>query len=415
MVEKGAGRTRRGLGKRARRTQSAQGARRKRSSRVSHDAARKLRVGIIFGGKSGEHEISLLSAQSVMRAMNKDKYDIVPIGITSEGRWLMSGDPLKALTGGQATMPKLLDAGAKPLPRRATADVSRALTLGARRSGESPLDVIFPVLHGPMGEDGTVQGLFELADIPYVGAGVAASAVGMDKAAMKDVFRARGLPIVPHLIVLRSKWERDPSAVMKEIEDQIGFPCFVKPANLGSSVGVTKVHDYVELDAALAEAASYDRKLVVEWAVPHAREIECSVLGNDGPIASLPGEVKPGREFYDYHAKYFDEHTQLIVPAPLSEELTAQVRELAIRAFKAIDCAGMARVDFLLAGETDELYLSEINTIPGFTSVSMYPRMWEASGISYAELIDRLIDLALERHADKKRSRTTRLAGEGAE
>ena len=405
MVKQGAGRK-----KRLRKSTRAGSARRKRA-----EARHKVRVGVIFGGKSGEHEISLLSAQSVMRAMNKDKYEIVPIGITSEGRWLSGGDPLKALTGGQMTMPKLLDAGGKPMPRHAFGDVSRALTLGARRSGEPPLDVIFPVLHGPLGEDGTVQGLFELADLPYVGAGVAASAVGMDKVMMKDVFRAHGLPIVPHLTLLRSRWEGDPSEVMKEIEDKISFPCFVKPANLGSSVGITKVHNPVELDAALAEAASYDRKLLVEWAVPQAREIECSVLGNDDPIASLPGEVKPGREFYDYEAKYFDERTQLIVPAPLSEEMTARVRELAIRAFKAIDGAGLARVDFLLASETNELYLSEVNTIPGFTAVSMYPRMWEASGISYSELIDRLIDLALERYADKKRSRTARTSDEGSE
>ena len=265
-----------------------------------------------------------------------------------------------------------------------------------------------------MGEDGTVQGLFELADIPYVGAGVMSSAVGMDKAVMKDVFRAHGLPIVPHLVFLRGEWDRNPTEVMAQIEARFGFPCFIKPANLGSSVGISKAHGHVELDAALAEAAVYDRKLLAEMAVPHVREIECSVLGNDDPIASLPGEVKPGREFYDYEAKYFDESTQLITPAPLSEELTARVRDLAIRAFRSIDGAGMARVDFLLNGETGELFVNEINTIPGFTSVSMYPRMWQATGISYEELIDRLIDLALERHADKKRNRTVK-ANEGGE
>jgi D-alanine-D-alanine ligase len=377
-----------------------QGARRK--SQTSH----KVRVGVVFGGQSGEHEISLLSAQSVMRAMDKDKYEIVPIGVTQEGRWLAGGDPLKALTGGQVTMPKLL--GTRVVSRPSSA-VSRALlpsVAGARYS--DAVDVIFPVLHGPMGEDGTVQGLFELANVPYVGAGVMASAVGMDKAVMKDVFRAHGLPVAPHLIFLRSEWECDPTAMMMEIESRLGFPCFVKPANLGSSVGITKVHSYVELDAALAEAASFDRKLLVEMAVPRAREIECSVLGNDDPMASVPGEVKPGREFYDYEAKYFDKRTQLIIPAPISGELTARVRDLAIRAFRAVDCAGMARVDFLLASETGELYVSEINTIPGFTAVSMYPKMWEASGISYPELIDRLIQLALERHADKKRTRTVK-------
>jgi D-alanine-D-alanine ligase len=387
MVKQGAGR-------------KTQGARRN-----TKHAIRKARVGVIFGGQSGEHEISLLSAQSVMRAMDKDKYDIVPIGITSEGRWLLTGDPLKALTGGQMTMPKLLDA---PLARYAPAQVSRALALGARRAGEPPLDVIFPVLHGPMGEDGTVQGLFELADIPYVGAGVTSSALSMDKAVMKDVFCAHGLPVPPYLVFLRSQWEYDPEAVMAYIESKLGFPCFIKPANLGSSVGISKAHDHVELDAALAEAASYDRKIVAEQAVPRAREIECSVLGNDDPIASLPGEVKPGREFYDYEAKYFDARTQLIVPAPLPDQVIARVRELAIRAFKAVDCAGMARVDFLLSAETGELYVSEVNTIPGFTAVSMYPKMWEASGLAYPELIDRLIELALERHADKKRTRSSR-------
>jgi D-alanine-D-alanine ligase len=284
--------------------------------------------------------------------------------------------------------------------------VSRALlpSVASARHSDA-VDVVFPVLHGPMGEDGTVQGLFELADVPYVGAGVMASAVGMDKAVMKDVFRVHGLPVAPHLVFLRREWECDPAAVMTQIESRLGFPCFVKPANLGSSVGITKVHGYVELDAALAEAASFDRKILVEMAVPQAREIECSVLGNDDPIASVPGEVKPGREFYDYEAKYFDERTQLIIPAPIPAELVARVRELAIRAFRAVDCAGMARVDFLLASETGELFVSEINTIPGFTAVSMYPKLWAASGIPYPELIDRLIQLALERHADKKRSR----------
>ncbi len=369
-----------------------------------HGAARKVRVGVVFGGRSGEHEISLLSAQSVMQVMNKDKYEIGPIGITLEGKWISGGDPLKVLTGGQMTMPQLLGS---PVAGHLSSAVSRALVPGARQEGEPALDVIFPLLHGPMGEDGTVQGLFELAGLPYVGAGVMASAVGMDKAVMKDVFRAHGLPVGPYLVVLRHQWERDPIAVMSQIEAELGFPCFIKPANLGSSVGITKVHGPVELDAALAEAASFDRKMVAEAAVAEARDIECSVLGNDKPLASLPGEVKPKREFYDYTAKYLDEQTQLIVPAPLSEELIARIQELSIRAFKAVDCAGMARVDFLLSGTTGELYLSEINTIPGFTRVSMYPKMWQASGLPYEELIDRLIELALERHADKKRSRVT--------
>jgi len=365
-------------------------------------AVRKVRVGVIFGGKSGEHDVSLMSAQSVMRAMDRNKYEIVPIGITKEGRWLTGGDSLKALTGGQMTMSKLLGS---PFVIDSPPVVKHALVPGGRGSGPPPVDVIFPVLHGPMGEDGTVQGLLELADIPYVGAGVMASAVGMDKAVMKDVFRAHGLPVVPYLVFLRSEWERDPTAVMAQVAEQLGFPCFVKPANLGSSVGITKVHGYIELDAALAEAASFDRKVLAEAAVPQAREIECSVLGNDDPIASMPGEIKPAHEFYDYEAKYFDERTQLIVPALIPAELIARVRELAIRAFRVVDCAGMARVDFLLSSETGELYVSEVNTIPGFTAVSMYPKMWEASGLAYQELVDRLIQLALDRHADKKRSR----------
>ncbi len=394
MKKQNAGRKRQGTGR------SVQGAgSRKPGARA---AVRKVRVGVIFGGKSGEHDVSLMSAQSVMRAMDRNKYEIVPIGITKDGRWLTGGDSLKALTGGQMTMSKLLGS---PFVIDSPPVVKHALVPGGRRSGPPPVDVIFPVLHGPMGEDGTVQGLLELADIPYVGAGVMASAVGMDKAVMKDVFRAHGLPVVPYLVFLRSEWERDPTAVMAQVAERLGFPCFVKPANLGSSVGITKVHSYIELDAALAEAASFDRKLLAEAAVPQAREIECSVLGNDDPIASMPGEIKPAHEFYDYEAKYFDERTQLIVPARIPDELIARVRELAIRAFRVVDCAGMARVDFLLAGETGELYVSEVNTIPGFTAVSMYPKMWEASGLAYQELVDRLIQLALDRHADKKRSR----------
>lgn len=416
-------------------------------------AKRKIRVGVIFGGQSGEHQISLISAQSVMRALDPHRYEVVPIGITLEGRWLTTGDPLAALTGGQATMAKLL-AGEAPVvdaqrlkqvapaeqlplglpvneagagernpdaadqapgadPRieagyRAAAVESRELIPGTREAGIPAVDVIFPVLHGPYGEDGTLQGLLELADIPYVGAGVMASAVGMDKAVMKDVFAAHGLPVVPHRVVKRRDWERDPTAVMERIVRDIGLPCFVKPANLGSSIGINKAHDIAGLDEALADAAQYDRKLLAEMAVPQAREIECSVLGNDEPIASAPGEVVPSREFYDYAAKYLDsgeDASQLLIPAPISEELTARVRDLSIQAYLALDCAGMARVDFLLSRQTGELYLGEVNTIPGFTHISMYPRLWAAAGMSYPELIERLINLALERHADKKRSR----------
>ncbi|MCX7682858.1 MAG: D-alanine--D-alanine ligase [Anaerolineae bacterium] len=369
---------------------------------------RKLRVGVIFGGRSGEHEISLISARSVMEAMDKDKYEIVPIGITKDGRWLASGDPMKALTGGDnaASGPAALlgDPSRRALMRLE----ERERALEATRLAE--LDVIFPVLHGPYGEDGTVQGLLELAGIPYVGAGVTASSLGMDKAIFKDLMRAHGLPVVDYVMIKRREWERDPEGVLASIEARFDYPVFTKPANLGSSVGVSKCHDRAGLMAGLNEAARYDRKLLVERAVPAAREIEVSVLGNDDPIASLPGEIIPSREFYSYEAKYLDEGeraSKLLIPAPISPELTARVRELAVRAYQAIDCAGMARADFLLSGTTGELYINELNTIPGFTAISMYPKLWEASGIPYPELIDRLIELAIERHQDKERSETS--------
>ena len=364
---------------------------------------RKIRVGVIFGGKSGEHEVSLASAQSIMRAIDKNKYEVVPIGVTLEGRWLTHGDPLKALTGGQASMAQLLQSVPAPDPGLP----HRELIPGTETSGIPDVDVIFPVLHGTFGEDGTVQGLLELADIPYVGAGVMASAVGMDKAVMKDVLRSHGLPVVDHLVVKRVEWQADPDSVRKSVKAGIGYPCFVKPANLGSSVGISKAHSADELGAAIDEAAQYDRKLLIEKSVEQAREIEVSVLGNDNPIASAPGEVIPSREFYDYAAKYLDDASELLIPAPLDDATTQRVRQLALEAYLAFDCAGMARVDFLLSRATGELFIGEVNTIPGFTKISMYPKLWEASGIPYSELIDRLIDLALERHADRRRSRTT--------
>jgi len=360
--------------------------------------AKKLRVGVIFGGRSGEHEVSLVSAQGIMNAMDKEKYEIIPIGITKEGRWLTTGDPMELLQSGG--------------PDVQIADVERAepgtreLVPGMREAGFPQVDVVFPVLHGPYGEDGTVQGLLELADIPYVGAGVLGSALGMDKIAMKAILRSHGLPVVEHLPLKRKDWERDPEAMMSLIEGKLGYPCFIKPANLGSSVGVSKVHERSELAPALNLAARYDRKMLAERAV-NAREIECSVLGNDEPIASVPGEIVPCREFYDYIAKYIDDRSELIIPADLPPELTRRVQELSIAAFLAVDCAGMARVDFLLDKDTGELYIGELNTIPGFTPISMYPKLWEASGISYSELIDRLIELALERYADKSRSETS--------
>jgi D-alanine-D-alanine ligase len=366
---------------------------------------RKIRVGVIFGGKSAEHEVSLNSAQNVMRALDKNKYEVVPIGIDKTGRWLTRGDPLQALTSGQTSLPQLLESGYRIVDDLAT---GREVIPGSQTAALPDVDVIFPVLHGPFGEDGTVQGLLELADIPYVGAGVMSSAVGMDKVAMKDLFRSHGLPVPDYLVVKRHEWEAGPDDVLDRVTRSVGYPCFVKPANMGSSVGVHKVRAVGELAAALSDAANYDRKLLAEYAVPKAREIECSVLGNDEPIVSVPGEVVPGHEFYDYEAKYLDDSSQLLIPAPLDPELTERVRALSIKAFLALDCAGMARADFLLARDTNELYISEINTIPGFTRISMYPKLWEATGLPYGELIDRLIQLALERHADKQRASTNR-------
>lgn len=373
-------------------------------------AKRKIRVGVIFGGKSGEHEVSLQSAQSVMRAIDKDKYEIVPIGITHEGRWLASGDPLKALTDGRLSMPQLLGSGFA-LEKEANGAVAapsagrHELVPGAKAGGIPHIDVVFPVLHGTFGEDGTIQGLLEMADLPYVGASVMASAVAMDKVIMKDVLRSHGLPVTPHVVVTRARWEADPAAIREQVAKSIGYPCFVKPANLGSSVGISKAHSAAEIDAAIDLAAQYDRKIMVERCVEQAREIEVSVLGNDDPIASVPGEVVPDREFYDYAAKYLDSDSELLIPAPLEREVAEQIRALALDAYLAFDCCGMARVDFLLSQATGEIFISEVNTIPGFTSISMYPKLWEATGIAYPELIDRLIDLALERHAEKHRSR----------
>ena len=363
---------------------------------------KRLKVGVIFGGKSAEHEVSLSSAQNVMRALDKNKYEVIPIGISKEGQWLLRGDPLAALTNGQASLPQLLESGYQIVDDLAS---GREVIPGSHAASLPDVDVIFPVLHGPFGEDGTVQGLLELADIPYVGAGVMSSAVGMDKAAMKDLFRSHHLPTPRYLVVKRREWERTPAQVAERVMAEIGYPCFVKPANMGSSVGINKVHRPDELAPAIHDAAQYDRKLMVEAAVPEAREIECSVLGNDDPIASVPGEVVPGHEFYDYAAKYIDDSSDLLIPAPIDPALAQRVRDLSIAAFLALDCAGMARADFLLSRETGELYLSEVNTIPGFTRISMYPKLWEASGLSYRELIDRLIQLALERYDDRHRTR----------
>lgn len=366
----------------------------------------KINVGIIFGGRSGEHEVSLASARSVMDAINKDKYNVVPIGIDKNGQWIAGNDPLQTLASGASGSPAVLLAD--PTHRGLMRLETREQALTTIKLAD--LDVIFPVLHGPYGEDGTMQGLLELAGIPYVGAGVVGSALGMDKAVFKDVMKAHDLPIIDYLTVKRKAWQDDPAHILAQVEATLAYPVFAKPANLGSSVGISKCHDRTELVAGLDEAARYDRKLLVEAAVPQAREIEVSVLGNDDPIASVPGEVIPSREFYSYEAKYIDEGenaSRLLIPAPLSPELTERVRKMAVQAYLAIDCAGMARADFLLCGESGPLYINELNSIPGFTRISMYPKLWAATGISYPELIDRLIALALERFEDKNRSETS--------
>lgn len=362
---------------------------------------RKLRVGVLFGGRSGEHEVSLTSAKGIMAALDKQKYEVVPIGITKTGQWLTGGNIHQQLLDTAAGHP-VLEAGGKGEP--VTPPVENALALPISATG--PLDVVFPVLHGPFGEDGTVQGFLELVGIPYVGAGVTASATGMDKAVCKDIFRAHGLPIVIHRVFLRRQWQNDREAVLDECEAAIPYPMFVKPANLGSSVGVHKVKNRAELQAGLDDAARFDRKLIVEQGL-EAREIEVSVLGNDEPIASVPGEIIPSREFYSYAAKYIDNSSELLIPAPLSQEHTGLIQQLAIMAFKALDCAGLARVDLMLEKATGEVFINEVNTMPGFTPISMYPKLWEASGLTYSQLLDRLIELALERHADKQQSETT--------
>jgi D-alanine-D-alanine ligase len=361
---------------------------------------KKIRLGILFGGRSGEHEVSLTSAASLLKALDPAKYEVVPIGITRQGRWLLGSAADKLLPGvlknGKPVTPSVDPTGPGLIP----------LSLAERGpSNRRPaVDVIFPVLHGTFGEDGTLQGLLELAGIPYVGAGVLGSAVGMDKDVMKRLFRDAGLPVVPWIVILRGKWVEEPRTARKLIEREIGYPLFVKPANLGSSVGISKVRRARELAPALDLAARYDRKILVEKAVD-AREIECSVLGNDRPEASVSGEVVPINEFYDYEAKYIKEGSELIIPAKLTKRQSATVRKLAVAAFRAVDCAGMARVDFLMDRKSGTVFVNEINTIPGFTPISMYPKLWEASGIPYPRLVDRLVALALERHREKRRTR----------
>ena len=372
----------------------------------------RLRVGVVFGGRSGEHEVSLASAASVIAALEELGHAVVPLGIARSGRWVVGGDPLRALAADARVA--LPSGDADGAVKKALADRAEAVDTASGQSlvrtepaGSLPLelrqglDVVVIMLHGPYGEDGTIQGLFELADVPYVGASVLASAVGMDKVTMRAVFQAHGLPMAEYVVVHRHEWRSARARVAARVAQTLGFPCFVKPANLGSSVGISKVRDAAALPAAVDLAARHDRKIVVERAV-RGREIEVSVLGNDEPAASLPCEITYESEWYDYSTKYLEGQARVTVPAPVSPEITRQVRELAIAAFRAIDCSGMARVDFFLEG--DRLLINEINTIPGFTSTSGYAKMWEATGLRYTELIDRLIALALERHRDKSRA-----------
>ncbi len=366
---------------------------------------RKIRIAMLFGGRSSEHDVSLRSAETIIGALDPDKYEILPVGITREGKWLSGGNPLAEL---EASSPFFqLESGSESIDQNAPRNSSTDLAAAGSASGIMPasvaetVDVVFPVLHGPMGEDGTVQGMLELAGVPYVGSGVLGSALAMDKVMTKSILTQAGLPQLPWRSIFRKEWQQESPAISAWIAESMGFPCFVKPANLGSSVGISKVHGPDELDVAMKLAGHYDRKIIVEQGT-NAREIEMAVLGNDEPMASVAGEVVPRGEFYDFNAKYVDDTAELIIPAPVDPDLLGYLQGLAVDAFRALDLAGMARVDFFVERDTDHVYLNEVNTIPGFTSISMYPMLWEASGVPLPELVDRLIQLAMERHADTR-------------
>ena len=382
---------------------------------------KKLRIGVLYGGRSGEHEVSLASAAAVFANLDRARYDPIPIRIEKDGRWLLA-DRAPTATSAAEVIEQVRSEGSRARGGREVFLLPRPgdetlLTIDRRAPAgddgtsasvtELHLDAIFPVLHGPYGEDGTVQGLLELANVPYVGAGVLASSVAMDKALSKVIFEAHKLPVSPYEVVLRREWHAHRDAIVQYLAKKLRFPMFVKPVNLGSSVGISKAKDAESLAAAMDLAAEFDRKVIVEAAVPDAREIEVAVLGNETPEASLPGEIIPSREFYDYEAKYLDEGSRTIVPATLDPAEQESIRKLAIEAFKALDCSGMARVDFLMTRSSGQVYINEANTIPGFTTISMYSKMWEASGLAYPALLDKLITLALERHADKQVLRTS--------
>jgi D-alanine-D-alanine ligase len=388
---------------------------------------KKTRVCVIFGGRSGEHEVSIVSATSVMNALDKSKYEVIPVGITKSGRWIAGNNSIQLLKSGIEDTPFYAMLPADPNEQRLLPATTDSVEPRELDSLGEKFDVVFPVLHGPYGEDGTIQGLLELANLPYVGAGVLASAVCMDKVVQKQLCVQAGVPAVKFLWMYYGDWQQagmeqndstvpvtpqqlsglSQAEIFAKIEAELGLPVFVKPANMGSSVGITKAHDRKELIQAIEEAAQYDHKILIELAAPNAREIEVSVLGNTQPKASVPGEVIPSNEFYDYDAKYVDGASTLIIPAELPAELAAQIRETAIRGFLACGCEGMARVDFLLERQTNRFYLNEINTIPGFTQISMYPKLWEATGLSYSQLLDELIQLAIERHQRKNSLKTS--------
>ncbi|GHO43743.1 D-alanine--D-alanine ligase [Ktedonospora formicarum] len=370
-------------------------------------STRKIRIGLIYGGRSGEHEVSLASAESVIANINQDKYEVVPIAINKAGQWLLGVEPARMIEAQKNTQAKHELEQSTAVTFTGDPSLRRLISVkeGESLKDDGALDVILPVMHGTSGEDGALQGLLEMANIPYIGCGVLGSALGMDKEKMKMIFEQAGLPVGPYLVYRRNQWERDPEPIMNAIEEKLGYPCFVKPVNLGSSVGINKAHDRAELAHAINVAAEYDRKIIIERNI-NCREFECAVLGNDEPIVSVMGEVIPSNEFYDYRAKYVDGKSQVIIPAPVSQELSQEMRRQALVAFTSLDLSGLSRIDFFLEKEANKIYINEVNTLPGFTKVSMYPTLWEASGLSYAELIDRLIELALERHSDLQRNRT---------
>lgn len=359
---------------------------------------RKLKIAVIFGGRSGEHEVSLMSARSVLSVLDPKKYSVTQIGITQIGTWLTGEDVIGKFE--KENLDRLLPAIVSPDPSRPGLFVLR----GEKMEKLGDMDVYFPVLHGTFGEDGTIQGLFEMANAAYVGAGVIGSSAGMDKGVFKDVMRANDIPVIESIVALRGEIEKDIDSVIEKAEALSAYPIFTKPANLGSSVGITKCRSRGDLSEGLMEAARYDRRILIERGAGDVHEIEISVLGNDDPQISVPGEVLPSREFYSYESKYVDGTSGLVIPAQLPEHVTEQIRQIALRAYKAIDCCGMARVDFFVEKDSQRVYLNELNTIPGFTQISMYPKLWEASGLPYSQLVDRLIDLALERKADRDRT-----------